>query len=347
MQKIKVLHLLQSNKYSGAESVVCQIIDSLRDDTQYEMIYVCPRGPIEKVLLERGIEYFGLNSFTQKEINRAISVLNPDIIHAHDFNASVRVAMKNKAVISHLHNNPLWFSQLDYRTLLYTLCLSFFKKVIGVSTSIKDEYIFSKQLEDKFVVLPNVVDYGKVIKLSDDESGLQSDLLFVGRLSHEKRPIEFLQVIKQLKNRIPNIKAIIIGEGALQQECLDFINKNELMNNVVMLGFEANPYKYMKKTKLLIMTSIYEGFGLVAVEAMILGVPVLCRPVGGLVNIIDDETGVFCENISDFTGAAYCLLTDETKRRNKGAKAKIKAKNFCNMEEYKNIIKSIYEKIGE
>lgn len=344
MKKKKIIHLLQSNKYSGAESVVCQIIESMNVySTAYEMIYVSPYGPIQNVLKKKKIAYFVLNRFSQKEIDRAIKELNPDIIHAHDFNASVRVAKyKDKIIISHLHNNPLWFSKLDYRTVIYTLCLNSYKKIIGVSESVKKEYLFSKLIDKKFVLLPNVVDREKIIRMSKEQNDLSSDLLYVGRLSKEKDPLSFLKIIQKLVVDNKDVKAIMIGEGELYNECKNFIDRNSLQDNVNMLGFVENPYKYMKKTKLLVMTSVYEGFGLVAVEAMSLGVPVICRPVGGLVDIVNNDRGAFCKTIDEFTTTLQNLLSNNSEIIIRKDNAIKKSIQFCDLTKYRLVLQSLY-----
>lgn len=343
MAKVKVMHLLQSDRFSGAESVVCQIIDAFSDNDDYEMCYVCPFGPIEDVLKKRHISYYGLKSFSSEEIDLAINTINPDIIHAHDFNASVRAAKyKTKCIISHIHNNPLWFSKLDYRTIVYTLCLSRFKHIIGVSNSIRDEYLFSKKIEAIFSVLPNVVDKNRVLRLSKERGGVTSDLLYIGRFSHEKNPLDFLKIIKMLKEKKPDIKAVMVGEGALYDTCQDYIGDNDLSENVQLMGFTANPYKYINNTSILVMTSVYEGFGLVAVEAMILGKPVICHPVGGLVDIVDESTGVLCESLEEYKTAISNLLCDVKKRDELGLNAKNKADKYCDLSLYKNAINSIY-----
>ena len=62
------MHLLQSNRFSGAENVVCQIISLFQSDDNIEMTYVCPDGPIRTELEKRNIPHILMPSFSQKEI---------------------------------------------------------------------------------------------------------------------------------------------------------------------------------------------------------------------------------------------------------------------------------------
>lgn len=339
---MKVMHLLQSTKYSGAESVVCQIIQMVVSISKdIDMIYVSPQGPIEEVLKEKEINYFPLLNFTKKEIDRAVKVLKPDIIHAHDFNASVKAA-KYKNVISHLHNNASWISKVDPRTILYALCIHRYKKIIGVSQSIQKEFLFRRILEKKYITLQNVVDEKKIHELSEKECKGNIDLLYVGRLSNEKNPIRFLQIVKDINDKGFDIKATMVGQGPLYEECQYFIRRNKLTGVVEMKGFTTNPYCYMKAAKVLVMTSVFEGFGLVAVESMILGTPVLCTPVGGLLDIVDDSCGHLCNDDEEFVETILKMITDQNQLHLKSVKSKEKAAKFCDTSKYVSVLRDIY-----
>ena len=82
-----VLHIVNSKIYSGLEKVACDIIQNL--DYQYNGIYVTQNGPIVDILKEKNISYEIIKKVNKKEIKRVIKKYAPDIIHAHDFTASV------------------------------------------------------------------------------------------------------------------------------------------------------------------------------------------------------------------------------------------------------------------
>lgn len=108
---MKVMHILNTGAYSGAENVVISIITHTRNDV--ESIYVSPKGTIESVLNENGIRYYPVNKLSVHSISKAIRRENPNIIHAHDFTASVLVSLCKTGIpiISHLHNNPPWIKK--------------------------------------------------------------------------------------------------------------------------------------------------------------------------------------------------------------------------------------------
>ena len=130
-----VLHILSSNRFSGAENVACQIIKML--DNEYEMYYCCPKGSIEKKLKEEKIKYIGLDKLTYKNIKKVVNELKPDIIHAHDVRASAIASRfsKKTTIISHIHGNHKSMNKLNLKTALYLISSSRFEKIIWVSNS--------------------------------------------------------------------------------------------------------------------------------------------------------------------------------------------------------------------
>ena len=188
-RKKRVLHVLASNKYSGAENVVCTIIRNMSDE--FEMAYCSPRGKIEEVLKEQGVKYIGLEKLKRCSLKAAIREFGPDIVHAHDYSASIVAANVNFGgkIISHLHNNNPFARTWNPKTIIYALYSRRFDKVVGVSSRVLEEAVFRKMIADKFVVLYNYVDYDNVVAKSGEYvfSG-EYDLCFIGREVPQKTP---------------------------------------------------------------------------------------------------------------------------------------------------------------
>lgn len=343
--KIKIMHLFPSNKYSGAENVVLTITDMFRNDEDISMSIVCGNGPIKKQLEEHGVNYQLLDSFNYKNIRRIVNMEKPDIIHAHDFTATMMATRFKIPVIAHLHNNPLWQKRINMKSIGYATCIHKLTKVYGVSESVYEEYIFRKLYRNKFEVLPNVVDKEKIIKMSeksvDDIRNI--DIIVVGRLTAPKNPLKALSVINTI-NKHQKVNALFLGDGELKKECEEYIEQNDLYNTVCLKGNVENPYKYMKKAKVLLMPSLWEGFGLAAVEALVLGVPVVCSGVGGLKDIIDNSNGQICNNEQEYVDEIRKLLNDKKYLSKKKQKAIESSCAFCEMDEYYRCLKKTYEK---
>lgn len=296
----RILHLLSSDKYSGAENVVVSIIDILKDD--YEFVYVSPQGPIEDVLKDKKIKYIPLKN----NLNKIISDWKPDILHAHDFRASLKISFIpfQGMKISHLHQNPMWIRRPNLKTLSYLISSINYNKIIAVSPQIYEELFLSKYIKKKTVDLPNFVDVKNVVKAAEANNYEKSyDIAFIGRLTEVKDPLRFIELVSEIKKLKTDISAVMIGDGDLYNECVEKIDHLKLNNVIDLKGFLTNPFSILKNSKVLVITSKWEGFGLVAVEAMALAKPVFATPVGGLKTIINNQCGKLCKSDKDFVSA--------------------------------------------
>lgn len=335
----KVLHLLASNKYSGAENVVCTIIENLKDE--YDMAYCSPHGLIEKTLNEKNVKYYGMNKFNLSNLRKIIKDYNPDIIHAHDYRASTLAAFsgfKGK-IISHLHNNCPFAKSWNLKTILYNVCISKFDKIIGVSDKIYQEAVFKNKIKNKYVTIYNYIDENLVVKKATEYKYKKNyDLFFIGRLTEQKNPFLFIDIVSKLKNNKSDIKAVIIGDGELKEECLKKISDYNLSSNIDMVGFVSNPFPIIKNSKVCIMPSKWEGFGLTAIESLILNKPVLNSGVGGLGEIFKDNYEFICNNMED-----YIEKFNEINNKQNFDFQSI-TKKYCDVNEWKNQLKNCYKR---
>ena len=200
---MKVLHVLKSSIYSGAEHVVCTIIKNMPDE--YECLYLSQKGPIEQRLRKEHIAYKGVDKLTVSNIKKTIKEFQPDIVHAHDFTASVLCAMacaSKQKLISHIHCNPKWIQSRNLKTILYHMACKKFDRIVTVSDAIKEEYIYASDVKDKFVTLGNPFSVDEVIEKSKQSDSMpECDMIYVGSLSDEKNPLCFIEIIDKLKEK--------------------------------------------------------------------------------------------------------------------------------------------------
>lgn len=307
----KVIHILSSDSLSGAEKVAISIIQTCKDEIQ--SFYLCPNGEIENVLKDLEIEHIAIDNINPIKIYNILKKYKPDIVHAHDFKASVKLAFtpyKCKK-ISHIHQNPPWIYGINIKIILYFISCFFYEKIYIVSKNVFKQSIVDRYFDKKIKIAQNYIDKDKIIKLSEIEcSNKKYDLLFVGRLSNEKDPLRFIKIVEKIVNKNKNINAAIIGNGDLKDKCIDYIIDNSLEKNIEVLGYLSNPYPIMKLSKILIVTSKWEGFGLAVVEALTLGKPVIATPVGELNNIINGQNGKLCNDDDEYCEIIELLLYD-------------------------------------
>ncbi len=342
----RVLHLLKSNQFSGAENVAIMIIKGTKNRFGIEGIYVSPNGPISTALNENHVKFEPLSKFSIINVRRAVKKYKPDIIHAHDFTASIVAAfsLSGIPIISHLHNNSPWIKGLNFKSLIYRISSVFLTEIICVSKAIIMEYRFAKSISKKTHVLTNCIEFSSLIEKSSLETAPDGifDVVFIGRLTKLKNPVYFIEIIKSAVMKIPNLRVAMIGNGELIDDCQNLIENFGLEDNIKVLGFLNNPYGILSKSKMLCITSDWEGFGLVALEAMALEVPVLAKPVGGLTGIVNSQCGKLCNHKDEFVDEICKLLNDSEYRALKSKSAKQRFNELNNEDEYMNEICNLY-----
>ena len=108
-------------------------------------------------------------------------------------------------------------------------------------------------------------------------------MLCVGRLCQQKRFDLAILAFQQAQPKLPpEARLVIVGEGPLYSDLQQLIAKLELQNSVLLAGLQTNPFPFFAKAALFLLSSEYEGFGRVLIEAMACGCPVIAHdcPVG-------------------------------------------------------------------
>ena len=145
---MKVLHVLNTNSYSGAENVAITIINHMPN---VDCVYLSLNGSISDILQKNNIQYYPVDKLSIKSLKKAIKEIHPDIIHAHDYTASILCALcfPKAKIISHIHNNSPWIKSYGIYSWAYLLSSLFYKKILTVSNSIENEYVFGKLIRNK------------------------------------------------------------------------------------------------------------------------------------------------------------------------------------------------------
>lgn len=355
---MKVLHISKSNTYSGMENVAINIINSMPDSV--ESVYLTATGSVETKLLEADISYIGVEKVDEDAIKEAIDEVHPDIIHAYEYECSLMCTKVTDTIpiISHLYSVPKWVQKIGPKSVIYGSACKNFTKIIIPNQRVEDKAWFKDKMEGKTVVLGTPFNavatfekgYVAGTEMSKEKlEGFKSDLLFVGYLTDNKNPYEFVRIVNEVKKTHPDIKAVIVGGGDLGSECLELIGRMGLTDNIRMVGLQHNPYVYMNQTKILVAPSKFEGFGMAAAEAMAFGKPVLASKVGGFVITVDDDCGKICGTDKKpvdreaFVSNINELLDNSEIYRMKSEGARKRAKDLNNFDTYMEEVLKIYE----
>lgn len=151
----------------------------------------------------------------------------------------------------------------------------------------------------RIAVVPNGLDPARLLPHADGaRAGLRAELRLppatpivgtVGRLAPEKDHVTFLRAVAHAIGAVPDLHAVIAGDGALRQTLDAEVTALGLDGRVHLLGERADSRRIIAALDVFVLTSRIEGFPNVLLEAAFLGVPAIATRVGGAPDLVDDE----------------------------------------------------------
>ncbi|HWR45836.1 glycosyltransferase [Sporomusa sp.] len=219
--------------------------------------------------------------------------------------------------------------------------------VVPVSRALGDQLVEKYGVSrEKIRTIYNLYDIDKIQYLSGETLTQEEQRVFekptiinVGNLCYQKGQDHLIQAFAKAKKQLPDLQLVIIGEGELRDELTQLGNSLGVSESIHMLGFKSNPYKYIDKADVFVLTSRFEGFPNALVEAMACGIPVIsvdCNTGPGEI-LGDSEYGIL---IPQFSGGnrsrietSLCsniirLLADTNERTSFISKATDRCRDF-------------------
>ncbi len=342
---MKVLHVLYSQIYTGAEKVAAQIIKAF--EGKVDMAYASlDSDSVWEILDAMGIQHYSFDELTPAQLGKIIREFKPDVIHAHDMRASFVAALccGKIPLISHIHNNAYDSRGLSPKSIAYLVAGWKAKHILWVSNSSYEGYLFHKFFEKKSSVLYNIIDVQQIYAMKEaDEATYDFDVIYVGRLTYQKDPQRLMRVSRLLKEKKPDIKIALVGAGELEAEAKALCQQLELQNNVQFLGFQNNPIKMIHNSKTMILTSRWEGTPMCALEAMALGTPVVSTPTDGMKDLIENGVnGYLFDSDEEIADAVLKIVQDPDHREYLSENTKAKFAQINDEEKYNQTIFDCY-----
>ena len=200
-----------------------------------------------------------------------------------------------------------------------------YDRVVCVSQSVRDSFLQLYGHRFPADVLYNVNDEAQILARADafqPESGDVPTLCAVGRLTGQKNFLHLLRALPKLKKDGIPFRLQLIGEGEERSRLEEYIHRKKLGDCVQLLGWQENPYPYMKAADLIVCSSIYEGLSTVVTEALILGKPVVTTPCNGMTELLgDSEYGLIADPDDNGLHRALRRMLTEPQLRQRYAEA--------------------------
>ncbi len=241
-------------------------------------------------------------------IRLRISIKNYDVVIALKEDQTMKDISKIRA------KKKFVFVQCDHRNFISLMrskfakvtdelkCMQKFDKVVCVSETAKKGVIYTAGDPGNLCIKYNPIDYNSIRALSMQpcdyiKSSSRPLFIAVGRLSPVKNFLMLLEAVKMLKDLSDSFDLWIVGEGPERENLESYIKENHL-NNVRLIGFQQNPYSFIKQADILISSSISESYGLSIQEAFVLGIPVIAVKNEGILESFDTRFGILINNSS-------------------------------------------------
>jgi glycosyltransferase involved in cell wall biosynthesis len=345
--KKKLLFLIPNLGKGGAERILAHLLNHLnREFFSIGCIFYDDRHahPIPPDVMVFNINLPGTRNIAKKlsryvlriiKIRAIIATYKPDCFMSFMMNIpaiiSIRLSsIKPRCIIS-VHN----FKNIEENGIKGQLAKLFYPyadRIIAVSQELKTWLEAQFKIDpDKISVIYNPIDINEINKLRQEPTRELSwfiedipVIITAGRLTYQKGQKYLLNAFAFCNGKT-RLRLVILGEGPEESRLKRLAHALRIEQCVSFLGFQTNPFKFFARSTIFVLSSVFEGFGNVIVEAMACGVPVISTdcPVGPREIIKNGHNGILVPpKNADLLAEAMCRLLsskDERERLSQNA----------------------------
>jgi len=336
--------IIKEDELSYTEGGLAHALSALTGlASDYDVTILCPNFSANKQI--HAAKYRGVNIICMggsrwiwwmhaggisfcKEANKYIKEAAPDILIGNGMLASFLLRFAPKApfkigIIHHLYHashasNVDSSSKYAMRVIgvleKAALRLTRLDRIGVISPMVRDVLTKEGFCQDKIVVVGNGVN---VEDYPFSVNKIPHSLIYIGRLTELKRVSSLIESISMVRNKFPEVKLHIVGDGPKHEEVRRRIEELHLFQNVSMHGYlpEREKIELLRSSAVYVSNSVFEGFGIPLVEAMATGtVPVVSDIEGHRFVFQDDNVGYLVKSTEEMATKITDLLSNETER---------------------------------
>ena len=336
---MKILHFVCDGAPGGGTNHVVQLLarlNRLEKDSQVVGAGHNLDGQIECALLTEESTYLaeiaeglGVQTFVgsffrgrtdgaaSRRVKEVIAEYQPDIVHCHGGRAAFFYGRLKDPTTSFYTVHGFHFK----RKSTLPRWLGWAGELFSIGRA--DHVVFVSHYDQKLAVearlLPKKkshrVIHNGIAQPKAEKGDGKLGVGFVGRMVYQKHPELFLDVME----RLPNVQAVMGGDGELEPEIRKQVQQRGLSSRLQLLGGlpHAQALEVIANLDVLVMTPRWEGLPLLPLEAMLLGVPVVSTPVGGIPEVIEhDVSGWLGSTADQLAEGVKKILKDDAYRQN-------------------------------
>lgn len=334
MEKIKVIEVIADAGLGGGAQNVLGILSHL-DQTRFEIFLICPKGALSKEAdkinrlkvfeVEMKSKFDLVAMFQIKNIIQKIRAyrdpFGPIVVHSHGARANLLTRLILPRGIPSVYTEHSYVEGYHLKSSVNEFFQKYFlrrlnkrtNKIIAVSSPVAN-FLVDNDLAraDQVVVIPNAVDaaqFTKAAKVKPVNAGNKSVVIgAVGNLNKQKGHEYLIEAMKLILVRYPQATCEIIGDGEQRIMLEEQIRSNKLEHHITLFGQKKDTAKYLKNWDVFVLPSTAETFGIVILEAMASGVPVVASRTGGIIDIIENKRNGLLVEPKDVDGLAAAIL---------------------------------------
>lgn len=311
MKPIKVLEVIRQGEIGGGESHVLDLISGFDRNEIVPVAMAFTKGHMTDTLEEQGVRCHivearrAFDPCIQQKITRIIKEEGIELIHAHGSRAASNMLWAAQRLgLPMVYTVHGWSFHQDQSKWIFKLrawsekliCRQS-RQVICVSENNRQSGIRHFGLGENCRVIENGInltrfDPGKAFKDIRKEMGIPQEefiIGFIGRITLQKAPLDFIKSVAIAHAANPNIKGLIIGEGDMKQETDSYIRQEKLERCFYVSGFRTDVPDVLKAIDVFCLPSLWEGLSIALLEAMAMGKAVVVTPTDGTREIIKDH----------------------------------------------------------
>jgi glycosyltransferase involved in cell wall biosynthesis len=354
----RICFVLPSLAGGGAERVAVQLLNALDGSRWDRSMYLFRREGPYLAEVASGIHLSAGQSASRlgrwRELRRFIADTKPDLVMsflsygtvlsaARAASASTRVVFAQGTPVSAFLEDADYGWQHPIRRRVFTavtrLGYAAADLVIATSRGVAEDLTAAFAVDPANLrVIPNPVDIesvraaaGEAIEPRHAAEWRTPSIVAAGRLADVKNYPLLIEALALVRQRVP-ARLFVLGQGETEPALRQLAADRGVGDAITWCGFQANPWKYMARADVFALTSRYEGFGNVLVEAMACGVPAVATRSAGTDDIISDGVdGVLvARHAPDAVAAALIrLLLDRPLRDGMAAAARESSERFA------------------
>ena len=351
-RKNNILHISRTMDIGGAERIVYQLSSDLKDE--FDSVHVASTGGLwESELSAKEIQHHKILDIDSKNPLTVIKILYSigqiiknneiTIVHTHHRMAAfyIRLLKLVHPKLIHVYTAHNVFKD---KLPLYGFALKNAKSVaVG-------EAVNKNLKEDVGITDSRVIYNGVVLKETDDQvdeiisyGGIK--LGCIARLSEQKGLTYLLDAMSLLT--IKDIRLFIVGEGELREELENKVKELNLQDSVIFLGYRKDIVECINSFDFCVLPSVFEGFGLVAIEAFMNSKTLVATDIPGLNEVVTNKNGVLvpAKDPAALASAIDKLATDATLRQELASQAKKDYENRFSYPMFLENYRALYREI--